>query len=249
MIDIARNIVPCSDKQDMKSRNGSYFQPSFSTRKRQRISSDLFSELPQKRSKTTNGRIWNKATYSFSSQILCTISSKVIRMWASFTIFVPCISRIIQNGNMKYGVNRKVLLITAGVVWIIAGANILRIGIMTWLTDSQYWLFKIGEATVVFLLFFLFVFKRLYYKHTKRIGEKKKEKNCPFSFFDVKGWIIMVFMITFGVTMRSFHILPDAFISVFYTGLSLALIFTGVLFIRYWWINRKGNLFTPPPEE
>lgn len=117
---------------------------------------------------------------------------------------------------MKYGVNRKVLLITAGVVWIIAGVNILRIGIMTWLTDSQYWLFKIGEATVVFLLFFLFVFKRLYYKHTKRIGEKKKEKNCPFSFFDVKGWIIMVFMITFGVTMRSFQILPDAFISVFY---------------------------------
>lgn len=94
---------------------------------------------------------------------------------------------------MKYGVNRKVLLITAGVVWIIAGVNILRIGIMTWLTDSQYWLFKIGEATVVFLLFFLFVFKRLYYKHTKRIGEKKKEKNCPFSFFDVKGWIIMVY--------------------------------------------------------
>lgn len=88
MIDIARNIVPCSDKQDMKSRNGSYFQPSFSTRKRQRISSDLFSELPQKRSKTTNGRIWNKATYSFSSQILCTISSKVIRMWASLYIFV-----------------------------------------------------------------------------------------------------------------------------------------------------------------
>mgnify|MGYP006966405626 CR=1 FL=1 len=35
--------------------------------------------------------------------------------------------------------------------------------------------------------------------------------------------------------MRSFHILPDAFISVFYTGLSLALMFTGVLFIRYWW--------------
>lgn len=87
MIDIARNIVPCSDKQDMKSRNGSYFQPSFSTRKRQRISSDLFSELPQKRSKTTNGRIWNKTTYSFSSQTLCTISSKVIRMWASFAIF------------------------------------------------------------------------------------------------------------------------------------------------------------------
>ena len=41
---------------------------------------------------------------------------------------------------MKYGVNRKVLLITAGIVWMAAGANILRIGIVTWLTDSQYWL-------------------------------------------------------------------------------------------------------------
>ena len=150
---------------------------------------------------------------------------------------------------MKYGVNRKVLLITGGIVWMAAGANILRIGIVTWLTDSQYWLFKIGEATVVFLLFFLLVFKKLYYKHTKRIEQKKKEKNCPFSFFDVKGWIVMVFMITFGITIRSFHLLPDAFISVFYTGLSLALMSTGVLFIRYWWVSRKSNLLTPPPEE
>mgnify|MGYP007019929034 FL=1 len=83
---------------------------------------------------------------------------------------------------MKYGVNRKVLLITAGVVWIIAGVNILRIGIMTWLTDSQYWLFKIGEATVVFLLFFLFVFKRLYYKHTKTVSEKRRKRRTALFF-------------------------------------------------------------------
>ena len=109
MIDIARNIVPCSDKQDMKSRNGSYFQPSFSTRKRQRISSDLFSELPQKRSKTTNGRIWNKATYSFSSQILCTISSKVIRMWASFRIFAITFFMVLVF-RLFIGVYKAVLL-------------------------------------------------------------------------------------------------------------------------------------------
>ena len=38
---------------------------------------------------------------------------------------------------MKYGVNRQILLITAGTVWIIAGANILRIGIVTWLNTSD----------------------------------------------------------------------------------------------------------------
>ena len=139
---------------------------------------------------------------------------------------------------MKYGVNRQVLLITAGIVWIVAGANIVRIGIVIWLNDSQYWLFKIGEATVVFLLFFILIFRRLYYKHTERISQKKHEKNCPFSFFDVKGWVIMTFMISLGISIRSMHLLPNSFISVFYTGLSLALIATGFLFIRYWWIRR-----------
>lgn len=141
---------------------------------------------------------------------------------------------------MKYGVNRQALLITAGIVWIIAGANILRIGITTWLTNTQGWLFKSCEATVVFLLFFILVFRGLYYKHTRRIEQKKNEKNCPFAFFDAKGWIIMTFMIAIGITVRTFHLLPDSFISVFYTGLALALIVTGILFLVYWWKRRKN---------
>lgn len=132
---------------------------------------------------------------------------------------------------MKFGVTRKTLLYTAGVVWIIAGANILEIGIVTWLSVSESWLFKAGEAIVIFLLFFNFVFRKLFYKHTQRI-EQKKDKSCPFSFFDVKGWIIMCFMIGFGITIRKFELLSNAFISVFYTGLSVALLVTGVLFIR-----------------
>ena len=140
---------------------------------------------------------------------------------------------------MKYGVNRQFLLITAGIVWIIAGTNILRIGIVTWMNSTQDWMFKIGEATVVFLLFFVFIFRKLYYKHTRRIEEKKEDKNCPFSFLDVKSWIMMVFMIALGITIRSLHLLPESFISVFYTGLSIALILTGILFICYWWQKRK----------
>ena len=106
---------------------------------------------------------------------------------------------------MKYGVNRQILLITAGAVWIIAGANILRIGIVTWLNTSQDWMFKIGEATVVFLLFFVLVFRRLYYKHTQRIEQKKERRNCPFSFFDVKSWITMIFMISLPSSARNVH--------------------------------------------
>ena len=134
---------------------------------------------------------------------------------------------------MRWRVSRRTLLLIAGLVWIIAGANILRIGIITWVDDQREWLFKTGEAIVVFLLFFSLIFRRLYNKHTERIGQKA-DRNCPFSFFDVKGWLIMGFMITLGILVRKLHLLPTSFISVFYTGLSSALILTGILFLVQW---------------
>ena len=113
---------------------------------------------------------------------------------------------------MRYGVARRTLLVTAGIVWIIAGGNILRIGIVTWMSDNENWLFRVGEVIIVFLLFFHLVFKKLYYKHTRRISQKS-DKSCPFSFFDVKGWIVMAVMITFGIIARNLGWFPESFIS------------------------------------
>ena len=138
---------------------------------------------------------------------------------------------------MKYGVSPNTLLITAGTIWSLAGVNILRIGLTCCIDDGHYWLFKVCEASLVFLLFSGIIFHRLYKKHTLRISQKKG-KHCPFSFFDVKGWIVMIGMIAMGIVIRTCHLLPDSFIAVFYTGLSLALLGTGLRFIWYWWRNR-----------
>lgn len=140
---------------------------------------------------------------------------------------------------MKFWVSKRFLLLTAGIVWVIAGANILRIGIVTWTATPQTWQFRLSEAIGIFLLFFVLVFRRLYYRHTDRIENKKSDKNCPFGFFDAKGWIIMAFMITGGILIRAFKLLPESFISVFYTGLGLALVYTGILFLRYGWKRNK----------
>lgn len=141
---------------------------------------------------------------------------------------------------MQYGVSKYTLLITAGLVWLIAGINILRIGIMSWFNDSHYWLFKICETSLVFLLFFGFIFHKIYKKHTVRILQKQ-HKHCPFSFFDTKGWVIMAFMMGMGTYARSFQLLPESFIAIFYTGLSLALIGTAIRFLVFW---RKAKRFS-----
>lgn len=131
---------------------------------------------------------------------------------------------------MKLGVSRYTLLFIAGTIWILAGMNILRIGIVTWMNDTQWWLCKVAEATLVFLIFFLLIFRKLLNKHTRRIM-RKKEKSCPFSFFDLKSWMVMIGMMAFGIMARHFGWLPASFISFFYTGLSCALIITGLLFL------------------
>lgn len=139
---------------------------------------------------------------------------------------------------MKYGVSSNTLLLLAGAIWLAAGANILRIGIVCWSGDHDWWLLKVAEASFVFLLFFALIFNRLFIKHTGRIAEKresKQQKHCPFSFFDTKGWIIMAVMITMGITIRRLELLPVSFIAVFYTGLSLALMATGVRFLIHAW--------------
>ena len=129
-----------------------------------------------------------------------------------------------------FRVQNRTLLFIAGAVWILAGLNILRIGILTWMDSSTFFPFMIGEFVAWHMLGFYFVFLKLYYKHSERI-KQKSDVNCPFSFFDARGWIMMIFMITLGVGIRHSRILPDSFISVFYTGLSSALIITGILFL------------------
>lgn len=134
---------------------------------------------------------------------------------------------------MKHGVSRRTLVFIAGLVWIVAGANIFYIGIRTWLREDLGWYCKLSGAIVVFAVFFNFVFRRLFGKHIRRISGKGNS-NCPFAFFDAKGWMVMVLMIAVGVTVRRFGLMPGWFIAMFYTGLASALILTGCLFLYRW---------------
>ena len=62
-----------------------------------------------------------------------------------------------SKSRRMFRVNKRILLFIAGCVWIIAGVNILRIGILTWMHDAHYSVLKVGEAVIVFLLFLNFL--------------------------------------------------------------------------------------------
>lgn len=127
-------------------------------------------------------------------------------------------------------VKRRTLLLIAGVVWTIAGFNILKIGVMSY--SGYVHILNLICSSIVFLMFWFFIFNKLVVKHTTRIAGYEEEKKYFWNFFDVPSFIIMAFMITVGISIRSFNLLPNAVIAVFYTGLGLALFGAGIKFMK-----------------
>ncbi|MEG1501674.1 MAG: hypothetical protein RR396_06915, partial [Clostridiales bacterium] len=110
-------------------------------------------------------------------------------------------------------VEKKWLLLIAGTVWLIAGINIMRIGVMAF--HGTVMAVSVLLSGLVFLLFHNFVFRKMVKKHTKRIYSYENAKQSVFKFFNKQAYMIMFFMITFGITLRMSHILPEVFIAIF----------------------------------
>lgn len=120
------------------------------------------------------------------------------------------------------------LLLIACFVWLIAGFNILHIGISVY--QNYMSILNFVFSFIIFILFWFMVFYKLTKKHTHRICGYEVERQFFLKFFDTKSFIIMAVMMTMGILIRTFHLMPIRFIAVFYTGIGTALFLAGILF-------------------
>lgn len=129
-------------------------------------------------------------------------------------------------------VQKNTLILIAGIVWAIAGFNIVRIGLVAYEGNFTWWRAVLSVA--VYAIFQLFIFGKMVQKHTDRILNYKEERQNFFRFFDTRSYLIMAFMMTLGIGLRVSGVVPNTFIAFFYTGLGASLLTAGVLFIiRY----------------
>ena len=77
-------------------------------------------------------------------------------------------------------IKKQNLLLLASLVWMIAGFNVLRIGIETYAEYQT--VINYIVTIIVFLLFWFMVFYKLTNKHTIRIQDMKKKSNCFINF-------------------------------------------------------------------
>lgn len=136
--------------------------------------------------------------------------------------------------------SKRNLLLLAGIVWGFAGASVLRIGIVAYHNHVNGW--NIAASIGVFSAFWKSVFENMVRKHTNRILGYQEERQYILKFFDRKGFIIMAFMMTFGIGLRLSGRCPEGFIAVFYTGLGAALLLAGLQFLLQFRNEGKNHL-------
>lgn len=130
--------------------------------------------------------------------------------------------------------NKRNLLLIAGFVWMFAGGMVSKLGFSVLFTSSIHPFISLAVSIITFYIFFNFIFIKLVKKHKNRILKKEEDKLCLFSFFDVKSYIIMIFMMGLGITIRSINSINPLCWAAVYIGIGLALFSSGIAFIVEW---------------
>lgn len=135
---------------------------------------------------------------------------------------------------MKYfEVRKQALLLIAGFVWMFAGTMVMKTGFQSIQQTDRIWPVLLG-ACIVFLIFYLMIFSKLVKKHELRIRGYEESKVAFWKFFDRKQYLVIAVMMSGGILIRAYHLLPIWFIELFYSGLGLALFSCGTRFVtRY----------------
>ena len=130
------------------------------------------------------------------------------------------------------------LLLVASIVWFIASINVVNLGFKTLSYEIE--ILNIFLAAIIFTIFFKFIFSKMVKKHTKRILDYEDEKVEIYKFFDKKSYLIMIFMITFGISLRKLNIIPHQWLGSVYLGIGLALLSAALGFLCKYKLHLKS---------
>lgn len=142
--------------------------------------------------------------------------------------------------NLNPAVDKKLLLILAGVVWLIVGILLCNLA-SEWLTQTSasnaFWFGLFGITLALFIYHFGFL--KLVRQNSERILTQK-DRLCIFSFQPWKSYITVVIMIGMGMTLRHSS-LPKQYLAIIYIGFGLAMLLSS---LKYFWIflRKSGKL-------
>lgn len=135
--------------------------------------------------------------------------------------------------SLKPDLPRRYLLFIAAVVWTFAGGMLLYKGAALFLNYQNFFWVRLVSSSIGGLLFYLLLFSKISFKHTRRIINLKNDNPCAFSFFNLKSYILMTVMITSGILLRKSGLVPPEYLSILYITMGIPLSLSAFRFYYY----------------
>lgn len=126
---------------------------------------------------------------------------------------------------------RRYLYLAAALIWGLPGVVVTAKGVTAYMEQplSKVWWLLLITAGV--MLMFGFMFRSIVDRYTRRIASLERTLTLWHT-FPLRGWLLILFMMGLGVTLRFVPNIPSEFVASFYSGLGPMLILSGVRFGR-----------------
>ena len=142
-----------------------------------------------------------------------------------------------MNTDRILPVNREHLLLMQVLCWLGPGVKIFTTGVKAMAEVSSHhsgrvwWLVLIAVAVAVA---FSLMFNNFVKRYTRRILDFPERKKSLFAFFDLHGYILILFMMGLGISLKFIPGMPVEFFAGFYPGLGAALSIAGLRYFISW---------------
>lgn len=151
---------------------------------------------------------------------------------------------MIDFPSLKPAVPKRVLLFVAAILWTVAGSMLLFRGFRMLDPEVSLLWVKLSVTLLAGLVFYWKVFAGLSLKHTLRILNMKVENPCLFAFFNVRSYLMMVLMISMGVTLRKTGWVSASYLAYLYLTMSVPLMLSSVRFYYTGWYYKQFKVIS-----
>lgn len=128
--------------------------------------------------------------------------------------------------------DKRILVLLAGLMWCGVGIMLIRFAV-TWLSSPGIKMKGLYYAAgfLAAMPIHHFGFLKIADKNLNRLLPLT-EKKCIFSFMTWRSYIIVLIMVSMGISLRH-SALPKQYLSILYNGIGLALFLSGIRYFRF----------------
>jgi len=133
--------------------------------------------------------------------------------------------------TLKPGVPKPVLIALGAALWGFAAYRILKMGFIFIEKHALYHFVNYLIGVAGFIPFFLLVFRKVSLRYINRIKNLPQRRPCMFAFFDLRGYLIMSFMIATGIMVSHWKLIPELYKGTFFISLGLSLLASSIFYV------------------